>query len=386
MKVLVIHTFDQPKTGSDHVVKNEIELLSMHGIQVELLRLRARTDFISIVQMLFDYAAYYKIKRRIRAFKPDIVHLHHLDFGSMAAAVYAVKRFKLPLVCTLHNYYLLCPSGTLFYGDQLYTGSLKYDFSYKSIQKALYRNSKFLTFGLSFSMFIHQLAGTWLYFDKIIVSGEFARELFIRSKLRVLADKMVVKPDFCYPAGKRRQKAAPAPYYLYAGELTDENGIAVLLEAFADNGLPVKVAGKGFLKKLVFGYSEFYPNISLVETDDMEYPDVLFENATALIFPAVWYDPFGSMVIRAFSSGLPVIASGAGYIPEMVTHGFNGLLFEAGSDKDLKSKISIFEALDWLECKSYRANALQTYHDKYGPQGAFSDLSGIYHALVQRHA
>ena len=380
MKVLVIHTFDQPQAGSDHVVKNEIELLQADGINAELLALRARTDFISIVQMIFDYSAYYKIRRRIRAFKPDIVHLHYLEFGGLAAAVYAVKRFKLPLVCTLHNYHLLCPSGKLFYKDQLYTDSLKYNFPYKSIRKALYRNSKFLTFGLSFSMFIHQLAGTWRYFDQIIVSGEFAREIFKRSKLSVLTGRMVIKANFCYPAEQQRQEPVPASYYLYAAELTEENGLAVLLEAFADNGLPVKVAGRGFLKKLVYGYSEFYPNISLVETDDPGELDALLEKATALIYPSVWYDPFGSMVIRAFSRGLPVIASGLGHIPEMVTHGFDGLLFEAGNDKDLRSKVDIFQALDGPEQKKYRANALQTYLDKYDPQGCASALGGIYQA------
>jgi glycosyltransferase involved in cell wall biosynthesis len=383
MKVLVVHTFNRLQKGNDSIVTNEAALLRSCGAEVEVLRLTVHQGSKAsvILNTIFNYSSLRQIRKRISTFSPDIVHLHYLDYGSLAAAVYAVKKYKLPLVYTPHSYSLLCPSQTLFHKDRLYKDSIRQIFPYKSIREALYQKSKMLSLSLSFSMFFHQLFGTWNKMDKMIVYGEAMRELFLDSKLSSLSDKITFNAPFSFPAGKDRSGPVQAPYYLYSGEFTDESGIPVLLEAFADNGLPLKVAGRGFLSKLVCGYSEFYPNISLIETADPVEMTRLFENASALIIPSVWYEPFGSVVTKAFSMGLPVIASNLGVLPEMITHGYNGLLFDPGNDKDLRKKVDQFQSLRWSESKKYRENALRTYQYRFTPENAAARLTGIYESL-----
>jgi len=383
MKVLVVHTFNQFQRGNDSIVTSEIELLKSNGIEVELLALpvAAGSKFSATLKTVFSYSAWQRVRRCISAFKPAVVHFHHLEYGSLASALYAVKKCGLPLVYTPHNYSLLCPSGTLFHQDQLYTDSLRQVFPFSSIRKAVYRKSKLLSFAMSVSMLLHHLLGTWNRIDRLMVQGESVKKLFAQSKLSARSGQITLSHAFCQPPAKENYGSVPEPYYLYTGEFSDEAGLPVVLEAFADNGLPLKVAGSGFLAKLVFGYSEFYPNISLIETEDPGEITLLLENARALIVPSVWLEPFGNKVAKAFSLGVPLITSNSGTPGEMVLNGYNGLLFEAGNDKDLREKVDEFQALHWLEASKYRDHALQSYRLQYTPDKAAEDLISVYQAL-----
>jgi glycosyltransferase involved in cell wall biosynthesis len=383
MKVLVVHTFNQSQNGNDSVVKNEIYLLRGMGWEVEQLSPDAAkgSKLALALSTFFNYSSWKLIKARLSAYQPDIVHLHYLEYGTLAAAVYGLKQFGLPIVYTPHDYSLLCPSETLFFKDRLFKHSLKQGFPYKAINQAVYHKSKALTFAFSLSMFTHQVLGTWKRIDQMIVHGEAVREIFASSQLHALAGRISVNYPFTYQPVKHREPVDDS-YYLYAGDLTDESGIPVLLESFADSGLPLKVAGHGYLSRLVYGYGEFYPNISLINSYRPEEIAGLFENASAIIFPSEWYDPFGSMIITAFSKGLPVIASDLGIASEIVTHGHNGLLFKAGNDKDLAEKVQQFQTLKWAERKNYRANAFQTYCRRFTPDKAAARLTSIYLSLL----
>lgn len=382
MKILVIHTFDQIKSGDDSVVENEVSLLRSQGVEVELMRIEDHGSTLSrILQIPFNHRCYRKVKQRILSFNPDAVHMHYLDFSSAVGVVSAAKKFKLPLVYTLHNYNLLCPSGTLFYKNSLLTDSLNRHFSWKVIRRGQYHNSRLLTFLLSLSMFIHYLLGTWKGVSRFIVPGEYTSQLFAQSKMRGIISRMIIKPAFCYPAKENQPLKIEPPYYLYFGEFSDEKGLPVLLEAFADNKLPVKVAGSGHLTRLVIGYSEFYPNIVPTAVRTAAERSMLLENATALIFPAVWYENFGSVIIEAFSKGIPVIATDRGNLKEMIRPGYNGLLFEADNDKDLRAKIDQLETLEESQKNNYSKNAACTYKNKYTPEKNAAILIALYQSL-----
>lgn len=382
MKILVIHAFDQVKSGDDSVVEKEVRLLRSQGVEVELMRIEDHgSTFSRVIQMLFNHRCYRKVKQKIQSFSPDAVHMHYLDFSSAVGVVSAARKFRLPLVYTLHNYNLLCPSGTLFYKNSLQTDSLNRHFSWKVIRQGQYYNSRLLTFLLSLSMFIHHLAGTWKGVSRFIVPGEYTRQLFSQSKMSGIISRMIVKPAFCYPDKEGPLLKIEPPYYLYLGEFTDENGLPVLLEAFADNKLLVKVAGSGHLARLVVGYSEFYSNIVPTQVRTAAERSMLLENATALIFPGVWYETFGSMIIEAFSKGIPVIATDRGNLKEMVRSGYNGLLFEADNDKDLRAKIDQLEILEEPERNNYGKNAASTYKNKYTPEKNAVVLIALYQSL-----
>jgi glycosyltransferase involved in cell wall biosynthesis len=60
-----------------------------------------------------------------------------------------------------------------------------------------------------------------------------------------------------------------------------------------------------------------------------DVPDVaaLYSAATLLVVPS-WAEPFGRVVIEAMAAGCPVLATQAGGIPEIITHGVDGWLVQ----------------------------------------------------------
>jgi glycosyltransferase involved in cell wall biosynthesis len=56
--------------------------------------------------------------------------------------------------------------------------------------------------------------------------------------------------------------------------------------------------------------------------------EALLGNATALLFPIDWAEPFGLVMIEAMACGTPVIAWRAGSVPEVMVEGVTGFIVD----------------------------------------------------------
>jgi glycosyltransferase involved in cell wall biosynthesis len=386
MKVLVIHTYYKEGGGEDTVVSNEIALIRAGGIEASVLLFNnAEKTLLNLLQLPFNYGAYLATKKRIESFKPDVVHVHNLHFSGSASVIYAVKNCKIPIVMTLHNYRLVCPSGTLYDNQKQFLNSLQTSFAWTAVKKRVYKNSYLITFWLSLSIYIHHRLKTWDIVDKFILLGNHAKSLLEKSKLGSFADHMIVKPNFCY-ASKVSAVSAGRTHYLYIGRLTLEKGIPVLLDAFAKSQLPLKIIGAGPLEFSVRDYANRYSNINFLGHQPKSVVDELLKQTIALIFPSVWYETFGMVIIEAFSNGVPVISSDLGNMKDMVDNQVNGLRFEAGNSSDLTSKVLYFDQLQAHEKENYRQNALDTYTKYYTPEANVKQLLNIYTEAINKRS
>ena len=102
----------------------------------------------------------------------------------------------------------------------------------------------------------------------------------------------------------------------------------------------------------------------------------LYQSADVLVMPSRW-EGFGLCAIEAFRVGTPVLARRCGALPDIVSDGFNGYLFD-GDGQDLAAAIL---RLQWQELQKMRANARSTFvsrfqlsflHDRY--KLLFADL------------
>jgi glycosyltransferase involved in cell wall biosynthesis len=55
-------------------------------------------------------------------------------------------------------------------------------------------------------------------------------------------------------------------------------------------------------------------------------------NATALLFPIDWPEPFGLVMIEAMACGTPTIAFRRGSVPEVIDDGVSGLIVDSEAD------------------------------------------------------
>ena len=68
---------------------------------------------------------------------------------------------------------------------------------------------------------------------------------------------------------------------------------------------------------------------------------VLLKKFDILLFPSVWVEPFGRVVLEAMISKVVVVATPTGGPGEVIVDGQNGLLFTTNNPEDLAHKVSL---------------------------------------------
>ncbi|MBA4057991.1 MAG: hypothetical protein C0490_24960, partial [Marivirga sp.] len=370
MKILIVHNKYQLEGGEDSVFESETDLLLSHGHLVEQLvfdnkRIETRLDrILSGLRIFYNSVSAHKVQKCISSFKPDIIHVHNFVPLASPAVFFVAKRNKIPVVATLHNYRLICPSATLFYDHKIYEKSVHSIFPIDAILKGVYRNSRIQTAGLVAMNAFHNLAGTWRKkIDKFIVLTEFARNKFINSALRVESEQFAIKPNFVADPGVGEDHRDGS--FLFVGRLSDEKGIDTLLEACRLAEFKLTIIGDGPLRGSVEKAAKTNPNIEYLGFQNKAVIFRKLKRCTALIFPSVWFEGFGLTIIEAFATGTPVIGSRIGVVPGIITDNFDGLLFSPGDASDLIVKIRHMQHSESF--KSMSENSRKTYLSNYTP-------------------
>lgn len=386
MKILFIHTIYKLAGGEDIVVKNEIDLLRSAGYEVALLQFdNSSFSLLKVVLMHFNFFSYVKTKSAIKSFKPDIVHIHNMHFAASPAVIYCAYRYKIPIVMTLHNYRLLCPSGTLYDGNKIFLDSLKSGFPWPAVRKGVYRKSRLLTFWLALSNNLHKRLGCFKKVNAFITLGAHSRDLFVDSHFADLNNRFIVKPNFI-PDTTDSLSIESKAYFLFVGRLSVEKGLHTLLKAFSNSKLHLKIVGAGPLEALAKQASENHANIEFLGQQPKAKVNELMDHAEALIFPSQWYETFGMVMIEAFSRSTPIIASGLGNITDIVTNEKNGLIFQPGDGKDLLAKVNFYNNLSTEVKSRFREESRATYENNYTPAANLLKLNAIYEGVINTHS
>ncbi|WP_257666180.1 glycosyltransferase [Parapedobacter tibetensis] len=384
MRILIIHNHYQSSGGEDAVFEQEKSLLSTTEV-VASLTFQNRKSWKGAWQTLWspwNIWAGRRVKKAIQAHRPDVIHIHNLHYAIGPIAIRVAKRQGIPVVMTLHNYRLLCPSATLFHQGKPFTDSIHVRFPWKAIRLGVHAGSMAKTFWLAFTVWLHKKIGTWQMVDRYIALTDFAKRLFLDSTFGVPANQFTVKPNFVTEPNLRPMKRQP--HFLFIGRLTEEKGIAVLLEAFMDSNLLLRIAGDGPLKGAVVNASKKYTNITYLGRLDRAAIGAQLAECSALIFPSIWYEGMPMTIIEAFAAGTPMIASDIGAMPSMVAEGRSGYLFPAGNASALRKKIQQWFHTDEAAKAQLGSIARQEYERRYTPEKNKTLLLGIYAAVIQR--
>jgi glycosyltransferase involved in cell wall biosynthesis len=153
------------------------------------------------------------------------------------------------------------------------------------------------------------------------------------------------------------------------------------LKAWTKININLDILGDGpLLKKLKqtkLKNVNFYGNLDRVNVCDH------INKATAIVFPSEWYESFPMTILEAFREGTIVIASNIGSIKYIIKDMYNGILFEPGNYKDLRSKI------EWViqnqeKSDKISQNALQEFKQKYSPEVNYNQLISIYKNAITK--
>lgn len=145
-------------------------------------------------------------------------------------------------------------------------------------------------------------------------------------------------------------------YFLYFGRVIENKGVHLAIQATADAGKKLVVAGPGDLTQL--GYRETPSHVTVEGICDVEKRKQLMKNAKAIIGPTYYVEPFGNMVTEGYMSGTPAITTDWGGFTETVVQGKTG--FRCREFKDFVSAINRIDEIKPADC---RQHALDNYED-----------------------
>ena len=402
MKILFCHNYYQQAGGEGVVVANEMAMLKDHGHDVQLYS-TSNNQIIGFWQKLqvslrLTHSSFHKkeLKKHIQQFSPDIVHVHNF-FPLLTPAVFdACNELNIPVVHTLHNYRLLCPSATLFINGKSNTESINKN-AYAMVKYKAYKNSFFGTFLLARAIEKYKKNNIWHNkVDQFIAPSSALKSIYMNAGFHT--DKITVKPNFIQvpssikkivsTSNKQQEKQyesnpSTVKYAIYIGRLVEEKGIKTLLSSWKSSDIELRVYGSGPLEYLFdSNVNSTLANISYFGEVAKKEAMLALASAQYLIMPTLWQEPFGLVTIEALAQGIPVIASNIGAMPEIITHNENGLLFEPSNNNDLRNQIDIMKCDNKRDIMSHKA--LDSFQGKFSASVNYPKLLAIYQDIIAR--
>lgn len=124
---------------------------------------------------------------------------------------------------------------------------------------------------------------------------------------------------------------------LYVGGLSQRKGIAYFFEALEDleEKVEVTVVGRGMIEECAV-LKTVLSKVRYIPTLPHEKILKLMATQDLLIFPSL-FEGFGLVITEAMSQGTPVITTDRTCGPDIITHGVDGWIVEAGTSMPIKN-------------------------------------------------
>jgi glycosyltransferase involved in cell wall biosynthesis len=345
MNILQIHKIYWPRDGASNYALYLSSLLKKAGhsvipfstIQKENLKTpyskyfvkyadlsgRSKMSFAeklsSAGRILYSFEAKEKISRLLNDEKIDIAHLHNIYHHISPSILPMLKKHKIPVVMTLHDYKLVSPNYSLYHHGQIHDEDARG--LYLSCIKNKCVKDSFVKSALSSveMIFHHKIMKYYeRYVDKFIAPSEFILNYCV--KLGWNPDKFIHIP---HPINTSKYKISmkKGEYVAYIGRLSEEKGLGVLLDACKKTPeILYKIAGAGPMEQVLKNCicKEKIKNIDLVGFIPEDKIKNIISNARMLVLPSVWYENYPISILEAKAIGKVVVASKIGGIPELL--------------------------------------------------------------------
>ncbi|MGH2540128.1 MAG: glycosyltransferase [Actinomycetota bacterium] len=387
MRVLFLHSryLSGPVSGENRVVEDEVALLRDAGYEVgtfspepvvgsPLDRMRTAGSAIA------SRAAAHRVREAVTERSVDVVHVHNM-FPTLSPAVLpAALDAGAAVVMTLHNYRLMCLPATFLREGRVCEDCLG-STTLHGVQHACYRGSRGASAILAGSIQLHRAIGSFDAVTRFLAVGEFVKRKHVEAGFD--ASRILVKANFVAAQDRR---SGPGGRFLFLGRLAPEKGLDTVLRAWArtPRGAELDVVGSGpdeealRLVGATDGRVRFHGQ---VEPDRI--PELLAE-ARALLVPSRWYEAAPRTIVEAYASGVPVVASDIGALPDSVEHERGGLLVPPEDEGAWASAIE--SLLDDDTSSRLGDGAYRRWQERHSPDVGLAELESCYRTAVEvRH-
>jgi glycosyltransferase involved in cell wall biosynthesis len=323
MRVLIVHNryrSSQP-SGENQVVDDDISALREAGVEVDAyLRSSDEIETFSLrqrigmpVRPVFSRDDVTAIKSRIRDAAPDVLHLHN-PFPLISPWVIRVAKSEgIPVVQTVHNYRHSCPSGDFFRSGAICEDCLGKPTPYPALLHGCYRDSRTQSAVMVTAARVHR--ATWQMVDRFLPVSDFVASRL--EEFGIHSSRITVRPNSTVDRGAT---TAPGRGFLFAGRLSHEKGVSLLMDAWRHSCLgqahELTVVGDGPEHHLVERATNHnVHHLGAVASDEVAR---LVDRAAIVVIPSLWYEGLPRVVVEAFERARPVAATSIGALAELI--------------------------------------------------------------------
>jgi glycosyltransferase involved in cell wall biosynthesis len=318
-----------------HVVASA-KALASRGVHVHVLTQRieadADADGVTLFQSDHLFNADAPMERRLGealSCEPDVIHLHQVDEPEIARALHDVG----PLVISAHAY-TACTSGVYYFrpGEECVRGhgpgcipnlALR-GCAHTNYPKTLPMKYRSATRGLA-ALRVAELAVSYSSaVDRHLAANGIAPRIVV-PYFPTMAPRPAAADD-----GRRR--------VVFAGRIVRPKGVDVLIRAACEVNADFVVCGDG---RQLGDMRSLAAELGVAQRVDFrgwldaeELADEL-ANASIVVVPSLWPEPFGLVGIEAQAAGRPAVASSTGGIVDWLEDGVSGLCVPPGDPAGL---------------------------------------------------
>ena len=305
----------------------------------------------------------------LEEFTPDVVHVQHC-LGLSGDIFQILQERKIPYVCTLHDFWYLCPCIRLYHPDgSRCTGiCLRCFREFSGQNRPLYpripgKIKRYVPEGLRKGSFTsdsylmeakEQLLKRKTFFHSalsqaqmIICPSQYTQDEYELNYSHKLCNSVILP----HPMERKHLVGLPKPNFPpkifgFMGVLGPYKGVHVLIEAFnklESRAVKLEIWGDyqinleyfSALKRKVKSTS----NVDFMGAYKPEDLREILGHLDVVVIPSICGETFNFTSREALLAGRPLIASDLGVLSEVVESGQNGYLFEAGNAVELKEII-----------------------------------------------
>ncbi|MDK1383823.1 glycosyltransferase family 4 protein [Sinorhizobium sp. 8-89] len=327
------HDSNEASPWSEYFV-SEIE----YGRQTGLLRKVSQA-----ASVIYSVEAQRNIARLIERVRPSVAHAHNVYHHLSPAIFSTLKSAGIPVVMTVHDLKLACPSYKM-----LRDGKVCEDCSggriYNVLRHRCVKDSASLSAVVLAETMLHRLLGLYREkVDRLVVPSRFYLEKLVEWNWP--REKMIHIPNFV-DVEDYRSDWQEGGYFVFAGRLAPEKGLATLIRAVARSKQRLIVAGAGpeeaALRRLADELNADVTFAGYLSGQDLHR---LIGESLALVLPSEWYENAPVSILETYALQRPVIGAAIGGIPEMVKEGETGLMATSGEVEDLARALNAMAGL-----------------------------------------
>jgi glycosyltransferase involved in cell wall biosynthesis len=400
-RVLLVNKFFFPNAGAETVFFRTRDLLQRHGHDVvdfamehprnldspyagafaprrdyggegsRLTRVRDAADSI------YSVAARRRLRKLLRARRPDIAHLHNIYHQLTLSIVDELASAGIPIILTLHDYKPVCPSYVVYTDGAPCHRCLRGPVVNAIIHKCV-KGSLPASAVAAVEAGLARRRGTYHRVDRFIAPSRFMAGVMREGGFD--AERISIMPNFL-PLEPGTLPAEPPArrHFLFVGRLEEVKGVRLLLEAWrrVPAGTSLRILGAGPLQGLVEKEAAASPDVDFLGFQPADLVRRELDSALALLVPSLVEENCPMAILEARERGCAVVGADRGGLPELIEDGADGLLFVPGDAGSLAEKIKSL-AIDSARAERLGAIGRHVALDRYSAERHYDALMDVY--------